>query len=275
MDSQLSKIRHLALDMDGTIYKGGTLFDFTKPFLDDLQQLGIGFTFLTNNSSRSASDYLRKLEAMDLHVKADQVFTAGMATVQFLQVNHPDYRRLFILGTKSLRQEFIEAGFELVDEVSQGEPDVVIVAFDTELVYERLCTAGYWIEAGKPFIATHPDVVCPTDEKTLLVDCGALTACLTKATGRNPDIVLGKPHPIMLEGILRLNGLEPAQLAMVGDRLSTDIEMAKKAGSLGVLVLTGEATAEDARRYPTQPDFVVANLAELGQLLLDTSSDSK
>lgn len=275
MDSQLSKIRHLVLDMDGTIYKGGTLFDFTKPFLDDLQQLGIGFTFLTNNSSRSASDYLRKLEAMDLHVKADQVFTAGMATVQFLQVNHPDYRRLFILGTKSLRQEFVEAGFELVDEVSQGEPDVVIVAFDTELVYERLCTAGYWIEAGKPFIATHPDVVCPTDEKTLLVDCGALTACLTKATGRNPDIVLGKPHPIMLEGILRLNGLEPAQLAMVGDRLSTDIEMAKKAGSLGVLVLTGEATAEDAKRYQTQPDFVVADLAELGQQLLDTSSNSK
>lgn len=266
-DSHLSEIRHLALDMDGTIYKGGTLFEFTKPFLESLDQTGIGYTFLTNNSSRSASDYLEKLQPMNLQVEASQIFTAGMATAEYLQAYHPEYRQLYVLGTKSLRTEFAEAGFNVLDKSAGDEPDAVIIAFDTELTYQPLCQAAYWIEQGKPYIATHPDLVCPTDEPTVLVDCGALTACLSKATGREPNLVLGKPHHIMLEGILRRHELQPQQLAMVGDRLSTDIEMAKTAGAKGVLVLTGEATLDDAKRYPNPPDLIVDDLAELGRQL--------
>lgn len=269
-NSQLSEIRHLALDMDGTIYKGGTLFGFTKPFLESLEKAKIDFTFLTNNSSRSASDYLEKLQAMNLQVEASQIFTAGMATAEYLQTYHPEYRRLFVLGTESLRTEFAEAGFHVLDKSAGDEPDAVIIAFDTELTYQPLCQAAYWIEQGKPYIATHPDLICPTDESTVLVDCGALTACLSKATGREPNLVLGKPHPIMLEGILRRHELQPQQLAMVGDRLSTDIEMAKTAGAMGVLVLTGEATLDDAKGYSNPPDLIVANLAEFGcQLVAD------
>jgi NagD protein len=264
----LSGIQHLALDMDGTIHKDGTLFDFTRPFLTNMRELGIGYTFLTNNSSRSARDYLLQLREMNLELGADQIFTSGLATIEYLRDNHPDSHNLFILGTESLCKEFSEAGFSVVDSTTD-EPDAVVVGFDPELTYQRLCAAGYWIDLGKTFIATHPDAVCPTDRKTLLVDCGAICACLAKATGRSPDIVLGKPHPCMLDGILRRHRLEPDQLAMVGDRLYTDVAMARVAGVLGVLVLTGEATASDVNSCSTPPDVVVADLRELEQLLRD------
>ena len=272
MTLQLAKLRHLVLDMDGTIYTGGTLFDCTRPFLELLAKLELGFTFLTNNSSRSGVDYLNKLHSLGLDVQLEQIFTSGMAAIEYLGANHPTYQRLFVLGTKSLRQEYLEAGFELLDDVDQGTPHAVIVAFDAELEYQRLCTAAYWIDQGLPFIATHPDRVCPTDLDTVLVDCGAITACLTTATGRSPNAILGKPHPMMLEGILRRHGLQTQQLAMVGDRLATDIEMAKVAGVGGVLVLTGEATSDDAERHPTPPDLVVADLAALGELLAESRS---
>ena len=118
-----------------------------------------------------------------------------------------------------------------------------VVGFDTELTFARLCRAAYWISKGKPFIATHPDRICPTDQPTVLVDCGAICAALEQAAGRGPDVVLGKPDPCMLRGILSRHALAPEQLAMVGDRLYTDMAMARRAGALGVLVLTGETTA--------------------------------
>ena len=259
--------------MDGTLYRGGTLFDFTRPFLARMDERGIGCTFLTNNSSKSVADYLAHLRRLGIAARDDQIRTSMHCTVDYLRKELPDVRRLYILGTPSLRREFISAGFEDVgDEGSpqalrHSSPQAVVVGFDTGLVYPRLCKAAWWIAQGKPFIATHPDRVCPTDQPTVLVDCGAVCACLESATGRAPAAVLGKPDPWMLRGILDRHGLAPDELAMVGDRLYTDMAMARRAGVVGVLVLTGEATAEEARRCPTPPDLVVPSLKELGDLL--------
>jgi HAD superfamily hydrolase (TIGR01450 family) len=200
-------------------------------------------------------------------VSAEQIYTSGMATIECLRSEHPQVRRVYLLGTDSLAAEFEAAGFEIVDRGSQAEPDAVVVGFDTTLAYDRLCTAGFWITQGKPFIATHPDLICPTDSETLLVDCGAICASLERSTGRSPDAVVGKPDPRMIRGILRRHNIQPRQLAMVGDRLYTDIAMARASGTLGVLVLSGEATASDVEASTVRPDLVVANLAEFGQLL--------
>ncbi|MBN1851124.1 MAG: HAD-IIA family hydrolase [Pirellulales bacterium] len=264
---RLAAIRHLALDMDGTIYKGGTLFECTHPFLAQVRELGISYTFLTNNSSRSARDYLAQLKKYGLDVQPGQLLTSGLATIEYLKANHPDFRHLYILGTESLQKEFREAGYTTAGELATDEPDAVIVSFDTTLVYERLCMAGYWIGQGKPYIATNPDRICPTDRETLLVDCGAFCKCLESATGRSPDVVLGKPHPAMLQGILTQHQLDPHELAMVGDRLYTDLAMARVSGAVGVLVLTGETTQEDMENYPDPPDVVVSDIGELGRLL--------
>jgi NagD protein len=149
-----------------------------------------------------------------------------------------------------------------------------VVGFDGTLTYPRLCRAAWWIKQGKPFFATNPDRVCPTDQPTVLVDCGSICAALEAATGRAPDAVFGKPDPSMIRGILHHHALAPEELVMVGDRLYTDIAMAHRAGVLGVLVLTGEATAAEAEAFSPAPDLVVNGLAELGDRLLSAHREN-
>ena len=187
MQKRLKKIRHVAMDMDGTIYQGGKLFPETIPFLELLNELNISYSFLTNNSSISASDYITKLKKMGIRIIPEQIITSTINTVSYLKTNHSDFKRLYVLGTESLCSELKEYGFEIVEE----NPDVVISAFDTGLVYKRLCRAAYWIKQGCLWISTHPDVECPTDLNTVLVDCGAVTACLESVCGCRA-VVLGK-----------------------------------------------------------------------------------
>jgi len=257
----------VALDIDGTIYSGGTLFASTLPFLALLGELGIRHTFLTNNSSKSTKDYLAQLHQIGIAAAPDQLYTSTQTTIEYLREHKPVVRRLFVLGTASMRREMEGAGFVLTADSASDEPDAVLVGFDTELTFSRLCRAAYWISKSKPFVATHPDRVCPTDQPTVLVDCGAICAALEQAAGRGPDVVLGKPDPCMLRGILSRHALAPEQLAMVGDRLYTDIAMAHRAGALGVLVLTGETTAAEGAKHSPAPDLVVSGLAEFGELL--------
>jgi HAD superfamily hydrolase (TIGR01450 family) len=263
---KLRHVRHVALDMDGTIYNGGTVFAATNPFLGLLSQLGLGHTFLTNNPSKSVSDYLAHLRHMGISATEDVMYTSAQATIKYLLAMQPAVRRIFVLGTPSMCAEFSAAGLVLLPDSATEEPDAVVVGFDTTLTYPRLCRAAWWIKQGKPFIATNPDRVCPTDQPTVLVDCGSICAALETATGCKPTAVMGKPDPGMLRGILDQRGLQPHQLVMVGDRLYTDIEMARRAGAVGVLVLTGESTAAEAKSAGT-PDLVVTGLPELGDWL--------
>ncbi len=271
---RLDHIAHVALDMDGTIYKGGNLFACTRPFLALMNELGIGCTFLTNNPSKSAPDYLVHLAKMGVPARADQLYTSAMATIDYLRHHRPDVRRLFALGTPSMLAEFTGAGFELTRDDAADEPDAVVVGFDQTLSYARLCRAAWWIKQQKPYLATNPDRVCPTDQLTVLVDCGSICAGLEYATGRAPDKVFGKPDPSMLNGIMERHHLRPEQIAMVGDRIYTDVLMAHRAGALGVLVLTGEATAADAEAANEPPDVMVPSLAELGELLRAARQDA-
>lgn len=259
---QLTNVRHVVLDMDGTIYLGGKLFACTKPFLRFLTAHGIGYSFLTNNSSHSRRDYLARLQKLEVPVTPEQIYTSTYATADYVHEHLPEMKRLFVLGTPSLQEELSSLGFTLCDRQSPEEPDGVLVGFDTTLSYPRLCEAAWWIAQGKPFVATHPDLTCPTHEPTVLVDCGAICKALEAATGVQP-VVIGKPHPCMLEGLCHRHGLRPNQLAVVGDRLMTDIALAQRSGAFGVLVLTGEATREHAAASPWHPDLIVTDLGEL------------
>lgn len=206
---------------------------------------------------------MARLERLGVKVSSDQLYTSTQATIEYLRSKLPRCRRLFVLGTQSLIGELTDAGFESVTASLSDGPDAVLVGFDATLSYARLCRAAWWIVQGKPFIATHPDRVCPTDKPTVLVDCGAICAALREATGRPPDAVSGKPDPCMIRGVLRRQGPNVRQLAVVGDGLYTDMVMARDAGALGVLVLTGETTAANVRRAVPPPDMVVCGLSEL------------
>jgi NagD protein len=174
-------------------------------------------------------------------------------------------RRLFVLGSPGGNEDLRLGGFEIVEET----PDAVVVAFDYDLNYDRLCRTAWFIKQGLPYLATHPDKVCPTNQPTVLPDCAAICALLETATGRKPEAVPGKPNPEMLQAVLDRHSLRPNETAMIGDRLYTDVRMARDAGVLAVLTLTGEANAAEAQQLPKEhrPDLIVKNLTELAQML--------
>lgn len=263
-----SKIKHVALDMDGTIYMGSTLFPWTKDFLASLTNHGIGYSFLTNNPTKSIPDYLKKLQGLGIDATSEEVYTTAVATIDYIKINHPEAKRLFVLGTPSMIKEFEDAGFEMAADDPADRPDILVVAFDMTLCYERLCRAAWWASQGVRYIATNPDRVCPTDKEVILVDCGSMCKCIEHATGRQPDIVIGKPNPDMLRCIQAKYGLAPDEVAMCGDRIYTDVATARNAGSLGVLVLSGETTLETAINSDPQPDITALNIEEFGKLLI-------
>jgi HAD superfamily hydrolase (TIGR01450 family) len=266
--SGISSIRHLALDLDGTLYLGGRLFEWTPGFLKTIRGLGIGRTFFTNNSSKSTKEYVKSLNFLGVDATAEEVYSSTHSTFDYLREELPGVKRVYVLGTPGLREEFGENGFTVVGEGHEENPDAVVVGYDTTLSYEHVCRAAWWIEKGLPFVATHPDRVCPTDKPTVMVDCAAMCAMLSVATGKKLTAVLGKPDPRMLAGVMKRNpGLKAKEIGVVGDRLYTDMAMAHGAGAMGILVLSGEATREDAMKAECTPDLIVEHVGVLGEML--------
>ncbi|MCX8108555.1 MAG: HAD-IIA family hydrolase [Verrucomicrobiae bacterium] len=263
-------VRHVALDLDGTLYRGRTVFQDTVPFLKLLRGFGIGRTFLTNNPSKQPAELLAHLRQLGIDADESELYTSAHATIELLRTRFPGIRRVFLLGTPGLADTFSRAGFELTSDSPNDQPDAVVVGFDLTLTHSRLCRAAWWIERGVPWFATNPDRVCPTDQPTVLVDCGSICAAPSAATGRSPLAIAGKPDPAMLHGILHRHALKPPELAMIGDRLYTDIAMARETGALAVLVLTGETKPEQAANANPAPDVVVATLGEFGVLIAES-----
>jgi NagD protein len=261
----LSDIRHLVFDLDGTIYRGQTLFPYTLESLEILESCGVTYTYLTNNSSISAKDYLQKIRRLGLCCREDNLYTSSLATIDFMRSNYPNLSTIYLLGTESLKMEFIDAGYRVIFGDEPDEPEAVVVAFDTTLTYAKFCKAAWWVKRGKLYLATHPDLVCPTDLPTILIDCGAVCKCIASVTGRIPDQILGKPNRLMVDGIVQRYKLNPNEIGMVGDRLYTDIEMARRAGIIGILVLSGEATQADLEKTDQTPTFIFNTILDLAQ----------
>lgn len=257
----LADLRHVVLDLDGTLYLDERLFPSSLPFLAQLQRSGIGYTFITNNNARSRREYLAFLRRVGIDAPEEALFTSAHATIAYLREHLPGVSRPYILGAAGLIEELAAAGLNHHSK----DPDGVIVGFALGLEYQQLAEAAYWISRGLPYVATHPDRVCPTSQPLVLPDCGAICSLLEAATGRRPDAVPGKPDPAMLTGLLQTHGVEPHQAAMVGDRLYTDMKMAHSAGVVGVLTLTGETTRADLAEADLAPALVVEDLADLGR----------
>jgi len=249
------------LDMDGTFYLGNQLLPGALEFIDLLKRLDIPFFFLTNNSSRNRGDYAEKIRKLGVIELLDsQVLTSGEATAIYLK-NHIPSARLFIAGTPSLENEFLSQGFIL----TKDDPDAVVLGFDTTITYEKLWLVCDLVRSGKPFYATHPDINCPT-EQGFMPDIGSILAFIEASTGKRPDLIIGKPYSPIVEAMVEKTGLPIGSIAMVGDRLYTDIALGK-AGLITVLVLSGETRYEDLANSPFQPDLTVWNLADLIPIL--------
>ncbi len=247
-------------DLDGTIYLGDHLFDGVLELVQILREKNKKFYFLSNNSSLSTRDYLKKLNKFNLNITSDNLILSQHPTLDYLIKN--DFEKIFLLGTQSLKNEFTRHGFLLTDI----NPDILVLAFDKELTYENLVKASYFLQDDIPYIATHLDDRCPT-ENGYIPDAGGIACLLEKATGRMPR-VFGKPNKEML--LFKLNSLNisPKDAVMFGDRLYTDIKMGKSAGVTTCCVLSGEISLELIEQNPEyRPDFVIEGIWEFFEAL--------
>ena len=257
----IQDVRCFLLDMDGTFYLGENLIPGSLDFIRRVEETGRDFLFLTNNSSHNADFYVQRLKRMGLNVGREKVLTSGEATAAVLLEKYPG-KRAFVLGNEFLLEEMREAGVT----VDQTDPEIVVVGYDTTLDYKKMTAVCDFVRAGLPYIATHPDFNCPT-ETGFAPDIGAIMAFIEASTGRRADLVVGKPHIGIVQAALRRTGLQVSRLAMVGDRLYTDIETGLKSGMLSILVMSGETTPEMLAAYPHKPDLVFERLAEMIPLL--------
>ena len=258
----LKDISLFLLDMDGTFYLGDQLLPGSREFVTIMEETpGKDFLFLTNNSSKSRENYLKKLSKMGFDFPDDKVMTSGEAAILYLKKELPG-KKVYLVGTPSLEQEFVTAGISL----DSKNPDAAVLGFDTTLTYEKLWRLCDLVREGLPYIATHPDFNCPI-EGGFMPDIGGMIAFVKACTGREPDVVIGKPNRYIAESASLKTGIPLSQIAMVGDRLYTDIAIGKVAGITSILVLSGETAKEDLVHSEVQPDYIFSDLGALGKAI--------
>ena len=259
----LNEIEMFVLDMDGTFYLSEDIIPGSNEFLEKVTSTGRRYMFFTNNSSKDKRLYIDKLARMNCFIGPEDIYTSGDITINYLKKYHPD-NTVYLMGTPPLVQSFEEAGIRLKQDLNDTA-DIVVVAFDMTLTYEKLEHACTLIRNGATHIATHPDINCPVTGG-FIPDCGAIIAAINLSTGKTPKI-LGKPYPETADMIELVTGVPKAKTAYVGDRLYTDVACGVKNGAKGILVLSGETKEEDIEKSDVKPDFVFERIYDIGALL--------
>ncbi len=254
----LSEIEYFLLDMDGTVYLGDKIIGEMDKTLRFLREKGKKLIFLTNNSSKSNEKYIEKLKRLNLFGEGDEVYTSGMATADMLVDKYPE-KSVYLLGTKALKEEFISKGVKLIEE---GQPDIAVLAYDTELTYEKLCKFTTAIKKGAKYIATHPDVNCPAPD-VFVPDVGSFMAMIELSTGLKPSKIIGKPYDGMGKALMKRLKSDENKFVMVGDRLYTDIKFGNNCGFYSLFVLSGECNMKDLEKSDAEPSFILDSLNDI------------
>ena len=257
---RIGQLELFLFDMDGTLYLGDRLYDFTRELLETIKKTGRKYLFMTNNSSKSVEDYVVKLRKMGIEATREDFMTSSQATAFYLHKHH-EGQRLYVCGTKSLKRELTQEGFTVTEDIAQT--DCIVMGFDTELTFQKLHDVSYLLLTRKdiPYIATNPDLVCPTEFGSV-PDCGSVCAAIKNATGRLP-VVIGKPTPLMPQLAMEKLGISKEKTCVVGDRIYTDVKSGLNAGVMGILVLSGETTPEILAESPDKPHLVLPDAGHL------------
>ena len=256
----LKGMKLFLFDMDGTLYLGNRLYPFTIELLETILQCGGKYLFVTNNSSKSVDDYVKKLAGFGIATSREDFMTSSQATAYYLHKHH-EGKKLYVCGTESLKEELRMEGFTVTTVLD--EVDCVVMGFDTELTFQKLHDVSYLLltRPGLPYIATNPDLVCPTEFGSV-PDCGSVCIGIKNATGREP-VVIGKPSPLMAQLAMEKMGIGKDQTCVVGDRIYTDVKSGLNAGVTGILVLSGETTEEILNNSEEKPHLVLRDAGEI------------
>lgn len=247
-------------DMDGTLYLGDRLYDFTIELLETLKATGRKYLFMTNNSSKSVEDYIKKLAKLGIPSTRDDFITSSQATAYYLKQHHWG-QKLYVCGTQSLKRELEMEGFTVTGNIDEVE--CIVMGFDTELTFQKLHDVSYLLLTREeiPYIATNPDYVCPTEFGSV-PDCGSVCDMIYNATKKRP-VVIGKPSPLMPLLAMDQHGFSKEETAVVGDRIYTDVKSGLNAGITGILVLSGESTLQTLAESDVEPHLVLEDASEI------------
>lgn len=257
--ADLKDITLYLLDMDGTVNLGYDPIDGAKEFLETLKEQGKNFIFLTNNSSKNAMDYVEKMRSLDFPCEKENVFTSGMAAGMFLQENKKE-SLVYVCGTESLKAELKKYGVN-ISEDGVGA-DTVLLGYDTELDYKKIRIVCDLLDGGADYYATNIDMVCPIEGGRYLPDCGSFADMFENAVKRRP-VFLGKPDRTMIDILAKRENVPYEEIAMVGDRIYTDVKTGINAGVTSILVLSGETTMEDYEKSDVRPEYVLGSVKDI------------
>jgi len=264
LSNALKKVNLYLFDMDGTLYLGDRLYDFTTDLLQTIRERGCRYLFMTNNSSKSVEDYIKKLAKLGIAATREDFITASQATAYYLHKYH-EGQRLYVCGTQSLKEELRREGFTLTARTD--DTDCIVMGFDTELTFQKLHDVSYLLLTRPeiPYIATNPDLVCPTEFGSV-PDCGSVCQMLRNVSGRLP-IVIGKPSALMPQLAMEKWGVAGSQTCVIGDRIYTDIKSGLNAGALTILVLSGETTQAILEASSEKPHLVLSDAGKIRDAL--------
>ena len=261
--TQIKSKKLFLFDMDGTLYLGNRLYDFTQTLLDTIRECGGRYLFMTNNSSKSVKDYIDKLAKLGIASEYDDFLTSSQATAFYLSQHHKG-QKLYVCGTKSLKEELSRAGLTITEDADQAQ--CIVMGFDTELTFQKLEDVSRLLcTRDLPYIATNPDYVCPTEFGSV-PDCGSVSDMLYNVSKKRP-MFIGKPSPLMPQLAMKKWGVTPEETVVIGDRIYTDIKSGLNAGTLTILVMSGETTAEILESSEDKPHIVMQDAGELIPLL--------
>ncbi len=258
---KVKDIKAFVLDMDGTIYLGKELFPYTHKFLDKVTATDRRYYFFTNNSSRSLNDYVVKLHNMGIEITPNQMMISTQVILEFLNTHHK-HETVYVVGTPALVNEFVQDGWTINDV----NPDLVILGFDTTLNYDKLSKACTFIRNGATYYGINPDLNCPMENNVFIPDCGSIAKLIEASTKRYPEF-FGKPSKRTLDYIIKTTGLKPEQIAIIGDRIYTDIAVAAHSKVCSILVMSGETTKKILDNSQIKPDIIIQDIGLLADLL--------
>ncbi len=256
--TSLKDKRFFLLDMDGTIYLDDDLFDGTIDFLEYVKSVGGRYMFLTNNSSKSVTAYVKKLNRIGIKAVAEDFLTSTDATILYIKEKYQG-RKFYSFGTASFTDQLRDAGIKVTTDLEDGI-DAIVMGNDNELTFKKLEDACILLGRGVDYIATNPDWVCPTSFG-YVPDCGSVAEMLERATGRRPHFI-GKPRPEMILLAMKKYGYSSDETVMIGDRMYTDIASGYNAGVDTVFVLSGEGTMKDVEDSNFKPTYIHLSIRE-------------
>ncbi|MGC8659095.1 MAG: HAD-IIA family hydrolase [Desulfomonilaceae bacterium] len=256
------KFRAVLADMDGTVNRGDTLIAGADSVYRELSGAGVRWLFLSNNGSALASDLADKISRLGLPVSEDQVINSASALFREVKANFV-HSRIMVVGQPRLIQGLQDIGATVTDDPSGA--DIVVVALDRYFTYEKLKRAHRAIQKGALFWATNLDATYP-EADGFSPGAGSVVASIATAAGRLPDRVFGKPQTDMAELALERLGMKASECLIVGDRMDTDVEFARRAGIPSALVLTGATTMADLSKFSFSPNYILDSIADLGKL---------